>query len=394
MEVTPLYTDYQGQQLPSELLYREDMGNARYYYTLSKRNKPKFYMSATTFTSLMLPVSPFLIQWYARLGMEAATDFVDDAADKGTFMHEMFAKLMIEKEFDWDKVDYYLQEYEKEVGPIQKEIYRYKLEKQMLGFQKWIFDYQIKPIAVEYPTFGRYLAGTIDLVANATFLKEGIYGRSNNSFVLNDLNGKSIRQVKEDAVIELLDRIDEKYIKVRQHRDIGVMQMEHMDFDLMYKSNGKNYKKGDPRITKGPVPKVIMVDFKSGKHFYTGHAAQLHIYNRIWKMRFPQIVIEELFNWSPSDWRSEPSYHFKQQTNPEWYKVIKNYVSIANNPINNHFSISKKKIKLTGKLQFGHPVSKSFEMVSINEHVKSKHDDRKKKNGKAEKFAAANNQQN
>jgi hypothetical protein len=59
---------------------------------------------------------------------------------------------------------------------------------------------------------------------------------------------------------------------------------------------------------------TAIVDFKSGrKGFYESHEIQLHMYAAMVRENFG-ITADRLYNWSPSDWRTSPTFKLKDQT--------------------------------------------------------------------------------
>lgn len=58
-----------------------------------------------------------------------------------------------------------------------------------------------------------------------------------------------------------------------------------------------------------------LVDFKSGENFYRDHAVQLEMYRDAWHEHYGTThPIDCVFNWSPKDWRTKPTYNLKEQS--------------------------------------------------------------------------------
>lgn len=73
-----------------------------------------------------------------------------------------------------------------------------------------------------------------------------------------------------------------------------------------------------------------IVDFKSGKKgFWEEHELQLAMYRDMWNETYPDMQIERTFNWAPKDWRKEPTYTLKEQTNAASLQKLPHLLALA-----------------------------------------------------------------
>jgi hypothetical protein len=149
-----------------------------------------------------------------------------------------------------------------------------ELKKDVLAFAQFMIDYNVKPLAIElilyHPTDG--YAGAIDLICEHDFEEKGFFG--------------------------------ETY------------------------ASGAN--KGQPKESKRMIRINSIVDLKSSrKGFYESGEIQLQAYKEMFQIHFPDTKIDKVWNWSPKEWRSTPSYNFKDQTDSRNLSKLPHLVQLA-----------------------------------------------------------------
>lgn len=137
----------------------------------------------------------------------------------------------------------------------------------------------------------------------------------------------------------------------------------------------------DPKT--GEVFRAI-VDFKSGrKGFYEEHELQLHLYRDMWNVNFPDMPIARVFNFSPKDWRTKPTYNLKEQTdsvNARKLPYLLALASIEDEKRDNTLTIIRGVLDLDGG-----KIADNILTLSLAELIKSKADKRDEEPGNAQK---------
>jgi hypothetical protein len=240
---------FKHDELPSPPpLFRYDKGDTRYYARVTAEGNVIWYPSVTTVIRATSPTPPGLLAWYAKHGMDGATELRDEAARRGTEMHVLFADYLMGKAVDLTGLDEFQ-------------------AKALAAFDQFCKDHEVEPLAIEIllANDADVYAGTVDLICNMTY------------------KGRRI---------------------------------------------------------------VAIVDFKSGWGDYRDHAVQLEFYRAAFTQTYLK-GIDELFIWSPKDWRTKPTYNLKQRTGEVEYNEVFHRCALYR--MTNDVA-PKAKVKLSGRL--------------------------------------------
>lgn len=276
-EVQALFFDKKALKEPTKKLYRlNNHSGGRYYYSFDAKGVPQFYISVTNLIRATMPTPTALIKWIADKTYDEAEAYKEERAGYGTFMHGQFEKLLIERVLDLDKMDAELLEYcaKNHFNNTQYSEWLHELKRDVLGFAQFLIDFNVKPLAIEIVLASdkNGYAGALDLVAELTLEEKGFFG---------------------------------EFLK-----------------------SGPN--KGQPKETKRWRTITAIIDFKSGrKGFYEEHEIQLEAYKQMLEENFPEIKVDKLFNYGPSEWRSSPGYKLKDQTDSSNRAKLQHLCQIA-----------------------------------------------------------------
>jgi hypothetical protein len=245
---------------PRQLYRINNHANGRYYYSF-KNGVPQFYISVTTLIQATMPTPFELVKWIAGKGLDEAELYKEERGGYGTFMHRLFERLLIDRKIDLDAIDPELLEYctENNYGRHNYSAWLHEIKRDVLGFAAWMVEYEVEPLAIELMLASdKYgIAGALDLVCNMTIPITGFLGE-------------------------------------------------------IYKTGPR---KGEPKETAGKKRVRAIVDFKSGrKGFFENHEIQLEAYRLMFEENYPELPIEKLYNYGPSDWKKDPGYKLKDQT--------------------------------------------------------------------------------
>lgn len=239
------------------IVYRLTHKKNRFYYTFNN-DEPSFYISLTTLIRATVPKSEIIIKWIADMGYEKAMKYMEERADYGNYMHILFAYIMKNGKYDFGKTAETCQEYAKKEGWQFKEEWADDINDDVAGFMQFLIDYKVNPIALEMVLVSKQGFGTaIDLICKMTIEEKGFFGE-------------------------------------------------------VYKTGDR---KGQPKESKSEREITALINYKSSrKGVYEESEIQLEFERRIFEENYPNIKIDKTYNYSPTEWRTEPGYKLTDQT--------------------------------------------------------------------------------
>lgn len=266
-EVKTIFFDEDAIRLPNYHLGRINFGDGRLYfrYGYKEEDSVELFNSLTTVIYQCTPMPYNLLEWYAKYGIKEAKRMLKIAQHYGTLMHIEIGKFCQILEYDFDGCELAVEAYTSFNNFWEPECaeWKWKLKQDMIAWAQFVHDTKLKCIAVEMVLCSsKGFATAIDIVADMDVEVKGFYGE-------------------------------------------------------VYKS-GKNA--GQPKETIEVERKRVLINMKSGRHgFYANNGLQVAAEKILFEENFPDIKIDCIFNWAPSEWQSATGDKYKTK---DWTGLI------------------------------------------------------------------------
>jgi hypothetical protein len=261
VDVSTIYFDETAIRLPDYTVGRIPFNKGgRGYYIINPDYTVSFFVSLTTAIGTTQPTSPQIIEWQMSLGSQEYKRQLRLKADYGTIMHELIGKFCIDKKLAMSYIDEAVSQYRAK-GFNDKEIddWNTELRKDLRAWAQFVIDYNLTVICVE-----------VVLVSKQ-------YGYA--------------------TAIDVVAYHDEECM---------------VDSGETYKSGER---KGEVKMVKGSKRSLCLINMKSGrKGFYESHSIQMEAEKRVFEENFSDLPISKIYNWAPTDWKTNPAYKLKDQT--------------------------------------------------------------------------------
>ncbi len=306
-QIKALFFDENAIRESPYTLYRYDSHDNRLYYT-DIDNNLTFYLSVTTFAKRVLPTGFGLMEWYKNKSKDEIAKILKDTSNYGTLLDIFNNELLINGTFDLDCIESRVIEVAiREKLIIDIPKWIGQLKKDLLAFAQWVKDYEVVPLLVSCP-----LKSDKNKIAGTLDL----YCEMNNR-----MPTKTIKPIRVKALCDYKAKIGE---------------------------------------------------FGDGERnsFYESEEFQLVCYKDLVKENFPDLKIDMLFNWSPKNWRTNPSYNLKDQTNTRYADKMKYYYNLL------EFDFEKTAVMASGIINLKEPLDQNYKSYSITELINMKKEEK------------------
>lgn len=309
-------------RLPDYKVGRIYAGSGRFYIKLDQECNPvspvRPYTSLTTAIDQCQPMAPQLLKWHCELGYDEAKRISRMKAHYGSLLHEEIGRYLTSEIYDFDRTKESVADYLGRTSYYQPECDTWDedLKYDMAAFIAFAQEFEIKPLGIEYVLLSERGFGTmIDLVCDLVWPVKGFHGE-------------------------------------------------------VYKSGER---KGEPKETTAFLPRRAIINFKSGRHgFYDSHGLQLTCEKMLWEENFPDLPVDLALNWSPSEWRSNPSWNLKDWTGEFTEAEIAAVLSLAQIRYADK-ALNKKFIDIKGTAISTRPVRDCIAVTGLEEYAFSRY---------------------
>lgn len=286
-EIKALFIDKNYIEEPLYKFRRIDIKGRRNYIKVYPDGKAFIAPSVTTIMNETLKMSPFLLKWMIDNGQEKIAWFKEQSANYGTFLHSVLADILRGGDVSFDpkvnkeKFDIFYNTHREGGFDALKgwewcEMKGRDMAKDFYGFLRWAKEYQVKPLAIEYPIMSDKTIGWYCL-------------KNKYKWFPGELPKKC----------ETICQECENYVLIKENAGC---------IDLVC------------RATIDGQEKICLVDFKSGLNgFYKDQRIQVAAYASLWNSQHPDKPTDHIFLWSPHDFKlpakaNTKFYCFKDQT--------------------------------------------------------------------------------
>lgn len=298
--LSPLYISDEIARENCMVLRRRNTPQGRVYYAIDENGQFFDFPSVTTILDQTVNKGYGYEYWLKNSTPEQIDKTRVESANYGTLLHIVISRFLIDGVIDFDtfaaRVESYCYDHKLSVNQYE---WTNRLKKDIRAFQEFARNFNLEPDAIEISLASIELgySGTIDFVGT---IKIG--------------TGKNGNILKKDV----------------KYDDDGVV------------------------VEDNRIKRRVIIDWKSSTKgtFYKSHEIQLHMYKKLWETNFPNYPIDDVFNWSPKDWREKPSYTFKDQTQSIYRSFLNRYTD-------EYFIENRRDVptypRLTGKIRLDRP---------------------------------------